>query len=53
MRQTSHLENGDSIEYTRSIYNANQRFESIYNPTISSEDDLYPDSDIPARSGGG
>ena len=52
MRQTSHLENGSSIEYTRSIYKANQRFQSVYSPIIASEDDLYPESDMPGRSGG-
>jgi GntR family transcriptional regulator len=40
MRQTSYLENSDRpVEYTRSIYKADQRFRTSYVPTISGEED--------------
>lgn len=40
MRQTSYLKDGRPIEYTRSIYRANERFHSIHGPLISDEEDL-------------
>ena len=40
MRQTSYLEDGRPLEYTRSIYRANERFHSIHGPFIPDEKDL-------------
>ncbi len=39
MRQTSYLKDNRPIEYTRSIYRANDRFHSIYGPFSSHEED--------------
>jgi GntR family transcriptional regulator len=40
MRQTCYLKNNRPVEYTRSIYRANERFHSFYGPLISGEEDL-------------
>jgi GntR family transcriptional regulator len=40
MRQTSYLEDGRPIEYTRSIYRSNQRFHSTHGSLLSDIEDL-------------
>jgi GntR family transcriptional regulator len=40
MRQTSYLHNSRPVEYTRSVYKGNQRFESIHGSLVSSQQDL-------------
>ena len=40
MRQTSYLKNSRPVEYTRSVYKGNQRFESIHGSLVSSQQDV-------------
>jgi len=40
MRQTSYLEDGRPVEYTRSIYLPNQRFYCLHGPLVSGKEEL-------------